>query len=46
LDNIGEDGYQETEKVIPDLLKERIESLRVNVASTNNYVQANEFEHS
>ena len=45
-DHIGEGGYQETEKVIQDLLKERAESLGVKAASAEPLVDIAEFEHS
>ena len=45
-DHIGEGGYQETEKVIQSLLKERSNSLGMPVAATENLVSIEEFEHS
>jgi len=45
-DHIGEGGYQETEKIIQDLLKERNESMGENVSSSNEFVKINEFESS
>lgn len=45
-DHIGEGGYQETEKIIQDLLKERNESLGLNISSTKEFVKVDEFESS
>jgi len=45
-DHIGEGGYQETEKIIQDLLKERNESLGLNTSSTKEFVKVDEFESS
>ena len=45
-DHIGEGAYQETERVIKELLEERAQFLGLNVASTESYVQIDEFEHS
>jgi thiol-disulfide isomerase/thioredoxin len=45
-DHIGEGGYQETEKIIQDLLKERAESLGLNTSPTKEFVKADEFESS
>jgi len=45
-DHIGEGGYQETEKVIQDLLRERNESLGLNTSSAKELVNIDEFESS
>lgn len=45
-DHIGEGGYQETEKVIQDLLKERSDSLGMPTVSATELVDVDEFEHS
>ena len=45
-DHIGEGAYKETEKVIQDLLKERADSLGMQVASDETLVELEEFEHS
>lgn len=45
-DHIGEGGYQETEKVIQQLLDERSASLGIQVASAASLVDIDEFEHS
>ena len=45
-DHIGEGGYQETEKIIQQLLKERDVSLGIQVASATTLVDINEFEHT
>ena len=45
-DHIGEGAYQETEKVIQQLLKERSEAMGVQVASATPLVDIEEFEHS
>ena len=45
-DHIGEGGYDETEKIIQQLLKERADSIGMDVAVTGELVQINEFEHS
>ena len=45
-DHIGEGAYQETEKVIQQLLKERSEALGIQVASAASLVDIEEFEHS
>lgn len=45
-DHIGEGGYDETEKTIQKLLKERSDSMGMNVTVTEGLVQINEFEHS
>lgn len=45
-DHIGEGGYQETEKVIQDLLRERNESLGLNTSSAKEFVKIDEFDSS
>ena len=45
-DHIGEGGYQETEKVIQQLLDERAVSLGIKMASTKSLVDIQEFEHT
>ncbi|MBP0133511.1 MAG: redoxin domain-containing protein [Nitrosarchaeum sp.] len=45
-DHIGEGGYQETEKVIQDLLRERNESLGLNTFSAKEFVKIDEFDSS
>ena len=45
-DHIGEGGYQETEKIIQQLLKERANSLGIQMASAEQLVDIDEFEHS
>jgi len=45
-DHIGEGRYQETEKVIQELLRERTASLGLEMASAEELVQINEFEHT
>jgi thiol-disulfide isomerase/thioredoxin len=45
-DHIGEGGYQETEKVIQQLLDERNTSLGMQMASAASLVDIEEFEHS
>ena len=45
-DHIGEGGYQETEKVIQRLLKERSDSIGMEMALDEELVQIKEFEHS
>ena len=45
-DHIGEGGYQETEKIIQQLLKERANSLGIQMASAEQLVNIDEFEHS
>ena len=45
-DHIGEGAYQETEKVIQELLMERAESLGVQMASAESLVDIQEFEHT
>ena len=45
-DHIGEGGYQETEKIIQQLLDERNISLGIQMASAATLVDIDEFEHS
>ena len=45
-DHIGEGGYQETEKIIQQLLQERSASLGIDMESTVSLVDIEEFEHS
>lgn len=45
-DHIGEGAYQETEKVIQDLLNERAQALGLNVASAETLVDIQAFDHS
>jgi thiol-disulfide isomerase/thioredoxin len=45
-DHIGEGGYQETEKIIQDLLRERNESLGLNTFSAKEFVKIDEFDSS
>jgi len=45
-DHIGEGEYQETEKVIQQLLEERAMSLGLNVASAESLVDIEEFQHT
>ena len=45
-DHIGEGGYDETEKIIQKLLKERADSMGMNLSETEDLVQIQEFEHS
>lgn len=45
-DHIGEGAYDETEKIIQKLLKERADSMGMNVPIKGELVQINEFEHS
>ena len=45
-DHIGEGGYQETEKVIQQLLKERSATLGIQSTSATSLVNIEEFEHS
>jgi thiol-disulfide isomerase/thioredoxin len=44
-DHIGEGSYEETEKVIQDLLAERAASLGLNIATAQTLVDIKEFEH-
>ena len=45
-DHIGEGGYQETEKIIQKLLEERAISLGLQIKSTEQLVNIEEFEHT
>ena len=45
-DHIGEGSYDETEKVIQDLLEERATQLGLNVAAAEPLVKLQEFEHT
>jgi len=45
-DHIGEGGYQETEKIIQQLLDERSTSLGIQMASAASLVDIEEFEHT
>lgn len=45
-DHIGEGGYQETEKIIQQLLKERAAAIGITVDSTSSLVDIEEFQHS
>ena len=45
-DKIGEGGYEETEKIIQDLLKERSLALGLDAAEATSFVDINEFEHT
>ncbi len=45
-DHIGEGGYQESEKVIQQLLKERSIALGIEMSSTSSLVDVEEFQHS
>lgn len=45
-DHIGEGGYQETEKIIQQLLDERSISLGIQMASASSLVDIEEFEHT
>ena len=45
-DHIGEGGYQETEKIIQQLLEERSTSLGIQMTSTASLVDIEEFEHT
>ena len=45
-DHIGEGGYQETEKVIQQLLRERNSSMGMDMPSTDELVAISEFEHT
>ncbi|WP_299292360.1 redoxin family protein [Nitrosopumilus sp.] len=45
-DHIGEGAYQETEKIIQQLLKERSEAMGIQFASAASLVDIEEFEHS
>ena len=45
-DHIGEGGYKETEEIIQKLLKERADSLGMQVATTESFIDLEEFEHT
>ena len=45
-DHIGEGAYQETEKVIQELLQERARSLGMQVASAEELIELEEFQHT
>ena len=45
-DHIGEGGYQETEKIIQQLLKERSTNLGIQFASASSLVDIEAFEHT
>ncbi|MBT8172968.1 MAG: redoxin domain-containing protein [Nitrosopumilus sp.] len=45
-DHIGEGGYQETEKIIQQLLQERASSLGIEVSAEKSLVEIEEFEHT
>ena len=45
-DHIGEGGYQETEKIIQKLLSERAVALGIQMDSSNQLVDLEEFEHT
>ena len=45
-DHIGEGGYKETEKIIQQLLRERNNSMGMDMPSTDELVDINEFEHT
>jgi len=45
-DHIGEGGYQETEKIIQQLLEERSLSLGIQLASAESLVDIEEFQHT
>ena len=45
-DHIGEGGYQETEKIIQQLLDERANAMGIKVSSTIPLVSIEEFEHT
>ena len=45
-DHIGEGGYQETEKIIQQLLKERSDALGIQMTSASTLVDIEEFEHT
>ena len=45
-DHIGEGGYQETEKIIQKLLAERAAALGIQMNSSNQLVDIEEFEHT
>ena len=45
-DHIGEGAYEETEKVIQQLLEERASQLGINVAAAESLVEFEEFQHT
>ena len=45
-DHIGEGGYQETEKIIQQLIKERSDALGIQMNSASSLVDIEEFEHT
>ncbi len=45
-DHIGEGGYQETEKIIQQLIKERSDALGIQMTSDSALVDIEEFEHT
>jgi len=45
-DKIGEGGYDETEKIIQELLQERATQLGLQIAEAQSLVDINEFEHT
>ncbi len=45
-DHIGEGAYKETEKIIQQLLKERSQSLGLQIASAETFVDLEEFKHT
>jgi thiol-disulfide isomerase/thioredoxin len=45
-DHIGEGGYQETEKIIQQLLQERSEAMELEATSSTSLVSIEEFEHT
>ena len=45
-DHIGEGGYQETEKIIQQLLKERSKAMKIEAMSSTSLVSIEEFEHT
>ena len=45
-DHIGEGGYQETEKIIQQLLEERSKAMKIEAISSTSLVSIEEFEHT
>ena len=45
-DHIGEGGYQETEKIIQQLLEERSKAMKIEAMSSTSLVSIEEFEHT
>ena len=45
-DHIGEGGYQETEKIIQQLLEERSTAMKIEAMSSTSLVSIEEFEHT